>query len=92
VIDFTLRELTLDGQPVKLTPTEYNLLYHLVCNEGTVMPQRRLLQKVVGKEYLEPSDLKKYIQRLREKLKDDPSNPPMLLTECGVGCKFIRPR
>jgi DNA-binding response OmpR family regulator len=61
VIDFALGELTLDGQPVKLTPTEYNL----VRNEGTVMPQRLLLQKVGGKEYLDPSYLKKHIQRLR---------------------------
>jgi len=44
------------------------------------------------KEYLDPRYLEKYIQRLREKLKDDPSNPQMLLTECGVGYKFIRPR
>ena len=91
MIDFALREVTLDGQPVKLTPTEYDL----VRNEGMVMPQRLPLQKPGARNTSAPvtsSYLKKYIQRLREKLKNDPGNRQMLLTECGVGYKFIRPR
>jgi DNA-binding response OmpR family regulator len=92
VIDFASREITVDKKPVKLTPTEYNLLCHLVRNEGTVLSQQTLLDKVGGAEFLEASYVKKYIQRLRGKLEDDPSNPKMLLTERGIGYKFVRPR
>lgn len=91
VIDFAIRGVTLDGRPVKLTPTEYNLLYHMVRNEGKVMSQRLLLEKIGCSEYLDPSYLKKYIHLLRRKLEDTPSSPKMIVTDRGLGYKFVRP-
>jgi two-component system KDP operon response regulator KdpE len=91
-IDFSTRTATVNGQPVKLTPTEYNLLHYLVLNEGTVLTHWALLEKVWGEEYTDaPEYLKVYIQRLRNKLEEDPSNPRLLISERGVGYKFVRP-
>jgi len=86
-IDFTTREVRLGGELIKLTPTEYKLLYILVRNKGQVVTQRRLLQQVWGEDYIEATDyLRAYIRRLRDKLRDDP--PTMILTEHGLGYKF----
>ena len=91
-IDFATRTVTVDGKPVKLTPTEYDLLRYLVMNEGTVLTHRALLEKVWGEEYTDsPEYLKVYAQRLRNKLEEDPSNPKLIISERGVGYKFVRP-
>jgi two-component system KDP operon response regulator KdpE len=91
-VDFVARQVTVDGKPVKLTPTEYNLLRYLVRNEGKVLSHRALLEKIWGEEYTDATDfLKVYIQRLRDKLEVAPSQPKMLITERGVGYKFVRP-
>jgi len=90
-VDFTSREITIDGNPVKLTPIEYNLLYQMIRNEGRVLTHRFLLEKVWGEEYTDATDyLKKYIQRLRQKLEDDSQNPRLILTERGVGYKLVK--
>ncbi|MBT3362479.1 MAG: response regulator transcription factor [Chloroflexi bacterium] len=90
-IDFTSREITVNNNPVKLTPIEYNLLYQMVRNEGRVLTHRFLLEKVWGEEYVDATDyLKKYIQRLRQKLEDDAESPSLILTERGVGYKLIK--
>lgn len=91
-IDFAARTVTVNGQPVRLTPTEYNLLHYLVLNEGIVLTHWALLEKVWGEEYTDsPEYLKVYIQRLRNKLEEDPTNPQLLISERGVGYKFVRP-
>jgi len=91
-IDFTQREVLLGNEPIRLTPIEYNLLYHLARNQGRVMSHRTLLEKVWGAEYTESTDyLKVYIQRLREKIEDEPQKPRMILSERGVGYKFQSP-
>lgn len=91
-IDFTTRAVTANKQLVKLTTTEYSLLHYLVLNEGAVLTHRALLGKVWGEEYVDsPEYLKVYIQRLRNKLEEDPSNPQLLISERGVGYKFVRP-
>ena len=91
-IDFASRTVTANGQIVNLTPTEYDLLRYLVLNEGTVLTHRALLEKVWGKEYTDaPEYLKVYIQRLRNKLEADSSNPRLLISKRGVGYKFVRP-
>ena len=91
-IDFATRTVTVSEQPVRLTPTEYNLLHYLVLNEGAVLTHRALLEKVWGEEYTDSPDyLKVYIQRLRNKLEEDPGNPQFLISERGVGYKFVRP-
>ena len=91
-IDLTTHEVSLSGKPVKLTPIEYHLLSELIRNDGRVITHNRLLQKVWGSEYTgDSSFVKKYIYRLRSKLEPDPSKPQMLLTERGIGYRFVKP-
>jgi len=90
-INFDSREVTVEGNPVKLTPTEYKLLYQLVRNAGRVLPFDMLLSKVWGDEYRGDMDyLKTYVSRLRKKLGDDPENPRYILTERSIGYRFVR--
>jgi two-component system KDP operon response regulator KdpE len=89
-LDFDRREVWLDGELVQLRPTEYRLLYHLVQNAGWVIPHDQLLAKVWGYEYRdEPHYVRLYINYLRKKLEKDPSNPKYILTERGVGYRFV---
>ena len=91
-IDFTTRTVTVNGEVVRLTQTEYSLLHYLVLNEGVVLTHRALLEKVWGEEYTNsPEYLKVYIQRLRNKLEEDITNPQFLISERGVGYKFVSP-
>ena len=88
-IDFAQRRVTLRGQHVALTPTEYNLLFQLVTNPGRVMTHRELLKTVWGDEYREEVHyLKVYVGRLRTKLERDPGKPELILTARGVGYRF----
>ena len=90
-VHFAQRQVTVDGKPVKLTPTEYNLLYHLVRNAGQLLPHSTLLAKVWGHEYKDELDyLKVYIRRLREKIEPDPQNPRYILTARGIGYRFVK--
>lgn len=83
------RRVTVNGEPVKLTPTEYNLLALLIKNAGRVLPYRTLLEQVWGWEYIDDVDyLRVYIWHLRRKLEPDPKNPRYVLTEHGVGYRF----
>jgi len=89
-IDFDRREIWLEGKIVKLRPTEYRLLYHLVQNAGWVISHDQLLTKVWGYEYRdEPHYVRLYINYLRKKLEADPANPKYILTERGVGYRFV---
>lgn len=89
-IDFDRREVFVDGELVKLRPTEFRLLYHLVKNAGWVVPHEQLLAKVWGYEYRDETHyLRLYINYLRQKLEQDPSNPQYILTERGVGYRFV---
>lgn len=89
-IDFDRREIWLEGKLVKLRPTEYRLLFHLVQNAGWVVTHDQLLQKVWGYEYRdEPHYVRLYINYLRQKLEKDPSDPKYILTERGVGYRFV---
>jgi two-component system KDP operon response regulator KdpE len=90
-VDFARHEVYRNGNQVKLTPTEYQLLYHLTKNAGKVMTHRTLLGRVWGREYLDkPNYLKVHVKHLRQKLEDDPSDPRYILTERTVGYKFTR--
>jgi len=90
-VNFESREVTVHGEAIKLTPTEYKLLYQLVRNAGRVLPFDMLLSKVWGDEYQGDMDyLKTYISRLRKKLRDDSDNPHYILTERSVGYRFAR--
>jgi two-component system KDP operon response regulator KdpE len=89
-IDFNRREVWVDGELIKLRPTEYRLLYHLVQNAGWVLTHEQLLTKVWGYEYRdEPHYVRLYINYLRKKLEEDPADPKYILTERGIGYRFI---
>lgn len=89
-IDFDQREVIVRGNRIKLRPTEYRLLYHLVNNAGWVMTHEMLLSKVWGHEYRDDHQLLRlYITYLRQKIEPDPSNPKYILTEHGVGYRFV---
>ena len=89
-IDFNHRTVIAGGKQIKLRPTEYRLLYHLVNNPGWVMTHEQLLSKVWGYEYREESQyLRLYITYLRQKIEPDPAHPRYILTERGAGYRFI---
>jgi DNA-binding response OmpR family regulator len=89
-MDFDRREVWVDDKLVKLRPTEYRLLYHLVQNAGWVVTHDQILTKVWGYEYRdEPHYVRLYINYLRKKLEEDPANPKYILTERGIGYRFI---
>lgn len=85
-IDFARRTVTVRGERVSLTPTEYALLRQLANNANCVMTHSDLLAKVWGPEYRDDVDyLRAYVRYLRMKLEDDPANPEHILTSQGVG-------
>ncbi len=88
-INFQSHQVTLRGEPVKLTPVEYKLLYHLVRNAGRLMPHDALLDRVWGVDYRATNDyLKVYVSRLRAKL-EPPGGPHYIQTERGLGYRFV---
>jgi DNA-binding response OmpR family regulator len=88
-IDFAQRKVSVRGQHVALTPTEYNLLFQLSSNRGKVMTHLELLKRVWGDEYREEVHyLKVYVGRLRTKLERDPGKPELIVTARGVGYQF----
>jgi DNA-binding response OmpR family regulator len=90
-INFENREVTRNGQIIKTTPTEYNLLFMLARNANRVVTFEGLLDKVWGPEYCDQLDyLKTYISRLRKKLEDEPEHPHYLLTERGLGYRLMK--
>jgi two-component system KDP operon response regulator KdpE len=88
-IDFDRREVVVNGRSIKLRPTEYRLLYHLVNNAGRLLTHETLLTKVWGREYRDDSQLLRlYITYLRQKIEEDPSHPKYILNERGIGYRF----
>ena len=91
-VDFANNEVSLDGKPVKLTSTESRLLYYLIKNEGRLLSHENLLRKVWGESYVDARDLLRvHIQHLRQKLGDSIESPEIIVTEHGMGYKFVRP-
>ncbi|TVR22246.1 MAG: DNA-binding response regulator [Anaerolineaceae bacterium] len=89
-VDFNRREVIVNGKRVKLRPTEYLLLYHLIQNAGWTVPHDQLLAKVWGYEYRDESHyVRLYVNYLREKIEENPSKPKYILTERGVGYRFV---
>ena len=89
-IDLDGHTVSRRDELVQLTPTEFALLAQLVTNANKVVPHLTLLQRVWGSEYRgEAEYLRVYIGRLRRKLEADPSNPRHLLTEPGIGYRFV---
>ncbi len=89
-VDYASRHVTVGGGTVRLTPTEYSLLFHLTRNAGRILPHTTLLAKVWGREYTDEIDyLKVYIRRLRQKLEIGASSVGQIVSERGVGYKFV---
>lgn len=90
VIDFAARRVSSQGVQIKLTATEYSLLALMVRNEGKVLTHRHLLREVWGPSYMEESQyLRVFIAQLRKKIERDPNRPEHIVTESGVGYRFI---
>lgn len=88
-VDLARRLVAVDGQPVRLTPTEYALLRLMIQNAGRVLTHTQILRAVWGPEYVhETHYLRVYFAQLRQKLETDPSVPRLLLTEPGVGYRL----
>lgn len=95
-IDLEKRRVTVDGEPIKLTATEYKLLVYLVRNAGRVLSFEQILENVWGWEYRDSVDyVHVYVSHLRQKIEPDPRQPQYILTEYSVGYQFqkqITPR
>jgi two-component system KDP operon response regulator KdpE len=88
-INFISREVKVKGQPIHLTPKEFNLLGVLARNSGRVITRTELVKEAWGPEYGDAIDsLKLYIHYLRQKVEDDPQHPGYILTSRGVGYRF----
>jgi two-component system KDP operon response regulator KdpE len=93
-IDFESRQVTVRGRTVHLTPKEYDVLKHLVANQGKPLTHRRLLQSVWGPDYGEETEnLRVVINQLRKKIEADPTHPKYIVTEPWIGYRFqpLRP-
>ncbi len=92
-IDFAKRIVMVRGNNVRLTPKEFELLRHLVANQGKAIPHRRLLQAVWGPDYGHETEyLRVFINQLRKKVEPDPSEPRYIVTEPWLGYRFELPQ
>lgn len=88
-VDLAKRLVKRNGEPVHLTPTEYQLLEALVTHPGKLLTHRWLLAKVWGGEYGDESHyVRVYVAQLRRKLEEDPARPRWILTEPGLGYRW----
>jgi two-component system KDP operon response regulator KdpE len=89
-VDVGRRLVTLDGDQLRLTPTEYQLLEAFVTNPGKLLTHQWLLRRVWGQGYgTETTYLRTYVRALRKKLGDDAQAPQLIVTEPGVGYRWI---
>lgn len=89
VLDPESRQVAVNGQKTRLTPTEFDLLHHLMRNSGKVVPHNVLLSEIWGSEYRNQTEyLRVYVGRLRQKVETDPAHPRHLVTEPGLGYIF----
>ena len=88
-VDLARRLVSRNGEPVRLTPTEYRLLALLVRHAGRVLTHRQILREAWGPgAQAESHYLRVYVNQLRQKLEADPARPRLLLTEPGVGYRL----
>ena len=89
-IDLTARTVKKNNEIIKLTSTEYSLLALFARNEGKVLTHQFLLRAIWGPGYINQSQyLRVFIAQIRKKIENDPNRPEYLLTESGVGYRFI---
>ena len=89
VIDLTARTVSIDGEPIKLTATEYSLLILLAKNDGKVLTHQYILKQIWGPGYtLQSQYLRVFVGQLRKKIEPNSNNPKFILTESGIGYRF----
>jgi two-component system KDP operon response regulator KdpE len=89
-VDLGKRLVEKNGQPIHLTPTEFRLLAYLIANPDSVLTHRQLLKSVWGPSHSEDSHyVRVYMGHVRKKIEDDPTRPKHILTESGVGYRFV---
>ena len=89
-VDLARRVVERDGKPLHLTPIEYRLLACLITHPDSVLTHRQLLKQVWGPSHTEDSHyVRVFMGTLRKKIEDDPSQPRHLITESGVGYRFL---
>lgn len=92
-IDVADHSATLDGSPLHLTRREFDLLWMLASNRGRLVTQDMILRAIWGPAHAEDSQyLRVYIRQLRQKLGDDAANPRYIVTEPGIGYRFLDPQ
>ena len=90
-INYLSHQVTISENEVELTSTEFNLLKELTTHAGEVLTHRALLHAVWGAEYGEEREyVRVFVNRLRQKLGDDPASPRFIKTEAGVGYQFLK--
>ena len=88
-MDIERHQVTVQGDVIDLTPTEFNLLLYFMKNVGKTLHHRAILQNVWGNEYSDEAEyLRVYVGKLRQKIEVDPSKPVYLHTEHGIGYRF----
>jgi two-component system KDP operon response regulator KdpE len=91
-VDLERSLVTIDGEPVHLTPNEFRILRLLAQNEGKLLTHRTILREVWGPAYGDESNyLHVYLSQLRRKIEPDPARPRYLLTEPGAGYRLVAP-
>ena len=89
-VNFSMRSVKKNGEPVKLTATEYSLLCLLVKNTGKALTHQYLLKEIWGQSYIDQTQyLRVYVAQLRKKIEADPNRPSLIITESGVGYRFV---
>jgi two-component system KDP operon response regulator KdpE len=89
-VDLAHRAVTVNGEPVKLTHTEYALLKLMIQHADQVLTHRQILHEVWGPQYVDETHyLRVYFGQLRQKIEADPTRPKILVTEPGVGYRLI---
>jgi two-component system KDP operon response regulator KdpE len=91
-VDLAKRRVSVDGQEVKLSPKEYDLLRLFVRHAGRVLTHQMILKEIWGPAHAGDTQyLRVYVGQLRQKLRDDPTEPTLIRTEPGVGYRFAEP-
>lgn len=89
-IDLVSRIVKKNGEEIKLTQTEFNLLAILAKNEGKVLTHHHLLKEIWGNSYSGQTQyLRVFVAQIRKKIEEDPNHPELILTESGIGYRFI---
>jgi two-component system, OmpR family, KDP operon response regulator KdpE len=91
-VDIARRRVSVRGEEIALTPTEFDILAFLARNAGLVVTQRMILEKVWGPEWVEDAQtLRVHVSNLRKKIEPHPGGPRFIITEPGVGFRFSVP-